>query len=132
MSTTAGAFLALLLGLAGAACGPVSGSDDTSATSGGPQDEGGDEVLECFEADQPIEPTFDTPEAALEHALEVDTADVPVPDDVEDYDAVERSDGSTEYAFREGEDHYATWVVAQDEDGRFGVISLSGCSPATR
>lgn len=67
MSTTAGAFLALLIGLAGAACGPVSGSD-----------------------------------------------------------------GSTEYEFREGEDHYATWVVAQDEDGRFGVISLSGCSPATR
>jgi hypothetical protein len=55
-------------------------------------------LLECFDADYPIEPMFDTPEAALEHALEVDVADVPVPRDLVAYERTERSDGWIEFA----------------------------------
>lgn len=91
-----------------------------------------DELLECFDADYPIEPTFDTPEAALEHALGVDAADVPVPESVDDYDQLERSDGWIEYEFRESEDLYFIWGVVQDEDGRWGMTSLGGCFPANR
>lgn len=89
-----------------------------------------DELLECFDADYPIEPTFDTPEAALEHALGVDAPDVPVPGSVDDYDQLERSDGWIEFEFRDSEDLYFTWGVIQDEDGRWGMTSLGGCFPA--
>lgn len=95
-------------------------------------DVGGDGLLGCFDADYPIEPTFDTPEEALEHALEVDAADVPVPTDVDDYEPVERSDEWIHFEFREGEDLYFIWGVIQDQDGRWGMASLGGCHPANR
>lgn len=93
-------------------------------------DAGVGELLECFDADYPIEPTFDTPEAALEHALRVDAAGVPVPESVDDYEPVERSDGWIDFEFRESEDLYFIWGVIQDEDGRWGMASLGGCYPA--
>lgn len=88
-------------------------------------------LLECFDADYPIEPTFDTPEAALEHALEVDAAHVPVPDGVDRYTPVERSDDRVEFEFefRESADHYLVWGVIRDDDGRWGMASLGGCYP---
>lgn len=93
-------------------------------------DVGGDGLLECFDADYPIEPTFDTPEEALEHALEVDAADVSVPESVDDYEPVERSDEWIDFEFRESEGLYFIWGVIQDEDGRWGMASLGGCHPA--
>jgi len=216
MRSTALASVALILGLGGAACGPVSGSDATPETRRGPVslegsevelvsamelsvtvpscngdpevatlDEGGGTVqievvttqvvrgpsddcldvvqvvldaplgdrelvdtvsgetlsvagmvggglLECFDADYPIEPTFDTPEEALEHALEVDAVGVPVPEGVDDYEPVERSEGWIDFEFRESEDLYFIWGVIQDEDGRWGMASLGGCHPANR
>jgi hypothetical protein len=87
------------------------------------------ELLECFDADYPIEPMFDTPEAALEHALEVDVADVPVPRDLVAYERTERSDGWIEFAFRESADRYVTWGVVRYEEGRWGMVSLGGCVP---
>ena len=211
MRSTAFAFAALIIGLAGAACGPVSGSDAAPETRRGPVSLEDSEVelvgpaelsvtvpscngdpevasideragtvqlevvttqvvrgpaddcldavqvvldaplngrdlvdtvsgealpvadgvlLECFDADYPTEPTFDTPEAALEHALEVDAADVPVPESVEDYQPVERSDGWIDFEFRESDELYFIWGVIQDEDGRWGMASLGGCYPA--
>lgn len=89
------------------------------------------ELLECFDPDYPIEPTFDTPGAALEHALEVDVADVPVPRELVAYERIEieRSDGWIEFAFRESADRYITWGVVRDEEGRWGMVSLGGCVP---
>ena len=95
-------------------------------------DVGGGGLLECVDADYPIEPTFDTPEEALEHALDVDAAEVPVPESVDDYDPVERPDGWIDFEFRESEDLYFIWGVIQDEDGRWGMASLGGCYPANR
>ena len=216
MRSTALALVALMLGLGGAACGPVSGSDAAPETRRGPVslegsevevisvtemsvsvpscngdpevatlDEGGGAVqievvttqvvrgpsddcldvvhvaldeplgdrelldtvsgealpvtdvsagglLECFDVDYPIEPTFDTPEEALEHALEVDAGNVPVPESVDDYQPVERSEGWIDFEFRESEDLYFIWGVIQDEDGRWGMASLGGCYPASR
>jgi hypothetical protein len=95
-------------------------------------DVGASGVLECLDADYPIDPTFETPEEALEHALEVDAGNVPVPESVDDYEPVERSDGWIDFEFRESEDLHFTWGVIQDEDGRWGMASLGGCSPASR
>jgi|GEM_PF-5899981 len=109
---------------------PLDGRDLVDTVSGQTLAVAGGVLLECFDADYPIEPTFDTPEAALEHALEVDAADFPVPESATDYKAVERSDGWIDFEFRESDELYFTWGVIQDEDGRWGMASLGGCQPA--
>ncbi len=97
-------------------------------------DTGGEQPLECLDADYPIEPTFDTAEAALEHALAEDVDDdagiAPAPTSVDDYEAVERADGSMEFRYDDDGDRSFVWGVIQDEDGRWGVVSLGGCFPA--
>ena len=109
---------------------PLDGRDLVDTVSGQTLPVAGGVLLECFDADYPIEPTFDTPEAALEHALEVDAADVPVPESVDDYEPVERSEGWIDFEFRESDELYFIWGVIQDEDGRWGMASLGGCHPA--
>lgn len=112
---------------------PLDGRDLVDTVSGETlpvADAGGSVVLDCFDADYPIEPTFDTPEAALEHALQVDAVGVPVPEGVDDYEAVERSDEWIDFEFRESDDLYFTWGVIQAEDGSWGMASLGGCYPA--
>lgn len=86
-------------------------------------------TAECFDADYPIDPTFETPEDALADALETGAADVPVPEDVEAYDRVDVDDGWVEFAFVEGDEHELTWGVTQDPDGGWGMTSLGGCVP---
>jgi len=61
---------------------------------------------------------------------EVDAADVPVPESVDDYEPVERSEGWIDFEFRESDELYFIWGVIQDEDGRWGMASLGGCHPA--
>lgn len=109
---------------------PLDDRDLVDTVSGQTLPVAGSVLLGCFDADYPIEPTFDTPEAALEHALEVDATGVPVPESVDDYEPVERSDGWIDFEFHESDDHYFTWGVIQDEDGRWGMSSLGGCHPA--
>ncbi len=86
-------------------------------------------TVECFDADYPTEPTFETPEDALADALETGAADVPVPEDLDAYDRLDIDDGWVEFAFVGGEDHELTWGVTQDQDDRWGMTSLGGCVP---
>ena len=112
---------------------PLDGRDLVDKVSGATlpvANTGGGVLLDCFDADYPIEPTFDTPEAALEHALEVDAAGIPMPESVDDYEPVERSDGWIDFEFHESEELYFTWGVIQGENGRWGMASLGGCHPA--
>lgn len=88
------------------------------------------ELLDYFDAGYPIEPTFDTSEAALERALKVDVADVSVPRNMDAYERIEGSDGCIRFEFRESTDRCITRGVVRDADGRWGMVSLGSCVPA--
>jgi hypothetical protein len=85
------------------------------------------EVLECADLGFPLEPTFHTPEEALADVLGGQLPSGVVPDRVEDY---VREDREGQVFFDHiVDDHHVlyTWGVAQDDDGRWGVVSLGGC-----
>jgi hypothetical protein len=85
------------------------------------------EVLECSDIDYPLEPTFETPEEALADALREQPSSGPVPDRVEEY---VRNDREGQVFFDhivDDHDVLYTWGVAQDDDARWGVVSLGGC-----
>lgn len=119
--TIAGIGAVLLVAVA-AGCGP----DATDGPSEAPPEAG---LVECFLADYALEPTFERPEDAVADALETDASLGPMPSSPDAYERVERSDGDIEFVFRDGDDHYAVWSTTQDEDGRWGVVSLSACVP---
>jgi hypothetical protein len=84
-------------------------------------------VLECSDVDYPLEPTFGTPEEALAAVLREPLPSGAVPDRVEDY---VRDDREGQVFFEhivDDHDVLYTWGVAQDDDGRWGVVSLGGC-----
>jgi hypothetical protein len=85
------------------------------------------EVLECSDLDYPLEPTFATPEEALADALRAQPSSSPVPDRVEDYVRDDR-EGQVYFEYIvEDHDVLYNWGIAQDDDGRWGVVSLGGC-----
>jgi hypothetical protein len=85
------------------------------------------EVLECSDLDYPLEPTFATPEEALADALREQRSPSPVPDRVEDYVRDDR-EGQVYFEYIvEDHDVLYNWGLAQDDDGRWGVVSLGGC-----
>jgi hypothetical protein len=85
------------------------------------------EVLECADVDYPLQPTFATPEEALADALREQISTGPVPDRVEDYVRHDREGQVFFDHIVEDHDVLYTWGVAQDDDGRWGVVSLGGC-----
>jgi hypothetical protein len=85
------------------------------------------EILECTDIDYPLEPTFDTPDEALADALRDRPSSGTVPGRVEDY---VRDDREGQVFFEhivDDHDVLFTWGVVQDDDGRWGVVSLGGC-----
>lgn len=118
-------------GEADGANGPEGPTGQSEAPAGEPDDAAGAtdaSQAECFDADYPIEPTFETPEEALAHALEAGTAEVDLPDDPGAYERVDRADDVVEFEF--GDDAAGhTWGVIRDDDGQWGVASLGGCHP---
>lgn len=100
---------------------------------------GSDERLPCpqtVDADYGGEPTFDTPEQAVEHALEREPMDVVGSKGVEEYHRVERGDDFVDFEYRgdvdspasdEGVHH--TWTMARDNQGQWARASFSGCVP---
>jgi hypothetical protein len=85
------------------------------------------EVLACSDIEYPLAPTFETPEEALADALREQPSSSPVPDRV---DAYVRDDRQGQVFFEHIVDvHHVlfNWGLAQDVDGRWGVVSLGGC-----
>lgn len=120
---------AIVAVLAVVGCAPQGGE----VTVSGPEAEAGPEAvdeLECFDADYPIEPTFASPEEALEHALETQTEFVTPPGDTSEYERIERAEGWVDFELRASEEMHHTWGVSRDDDGQWGVTSLGGCVPA--
>jgi hypothetical protein len=114
---TSGLGALLLLGVAG--CGAVEADPPSESAP-----------VECLEADLALEPTFDTPEDAVADALVTEASLGELPGSLDDYDRVERSEGSVQFEFREADDDYVVWSTAQDEDGQWGVVGVSACRPA--
>ena len=85
------------------------------------------EILECADIDHPLEPTFDTPEEALADALREQPTVGAVPDRLEDYVRHDREGQVYFEHIVDDHDVLYSWGVAQDADGRWGVISLGGC-----
>jgi hypothetical protein len=85
------------------------------------------EVLECSDLDYRSEPTFATPEEALADVLRGQLPSEAVPDRVEDYVRHDRE--GRVYFEHIVEEHVVlyAWGVAQDDDGRWGVVTLGGC-----
>lgn len=121
-----GGVVAVVLVLAG--CGPE-GTESAESGADGQAAPGAGEQVECFDADYPGDPAFDTPEEALEHATENELDAVAVPDDLDEYERVERADGWLEFEFRAGEEIYHIWGITRD-DGQWAMTSLGGCVPA--
>lgn len=86
-------------------------------------------VVECFEADYELEPTFDSPEDAVADALVTEASLGEMPGALDDYERIEPSSGRVDFAFRESDDDYVTWSTRQDDDGQWGVASVSACRP---
>jgi hypothetical protein len=85
------------------------------------------EVLECSDIDYPLEPTFETPEEALADALREQPPSGPVPVRVEEYVRDDR-EGQVFFEYIVDDHHVVyNWGIAQDGDGRWGVVSLGGC-----
>ena len=85
------------------------------------------EVLECADIPYPLHPTFDTPEEALADVLRAQPSVGTVPDRVEDYVRHDREGQVFFEHLGEGDEVLYNWGVAQDDDGRWGVVSLGGC-----
>ncbi len=84
--------------------------------------------LDCFDADYPLEPTFATPEEALADAVANQSQEVEPPDELADYRRVDRGETVVDFEYRASEDDFHTWTIIRD-DGRWGTVSLGGCSP---
>jgi len=85
------------------------------------------EVLECSDIDYPLESTFDSPEEALADVLREQPSVGNFPDRVEDY---VRHDRERRVHFEHSVDGHQVrynWGVAQDDNGRWGVVPLGGC-----
>lgn len=85
--------------------------------------------LECFDADYPNDPTFDTPEEAFRDGLDSEAAKIDAPADPGAYARRDRGVSSVEFELRKGEDQYLIWGITQDADGRWGLTSFGGCWP---
>jgi hypothetical protein len=84
-------------------------------------------VLACSDLDYRLEPTFATPEEALADVLRGQLPSEAVPDRVEDYVRDDR-EGRVYFSYIvDDHDVLYTWGVAQDDDGRWGVVTLGGC-----
>lgn len=86
-------------------------------------------LVECFEADYAFEPAFDSPEDAVDDALETEASLGPLPGTLENYERIERSAGRVDFEFRESDDDYVIWSTTQDDDGRWGMVAVSACRP---
>ena len=86
-------------------------------------------LVECFEADYALEPTFESPEDAVADALETEASLGPLPATLDDYERNERSEGQVDFEFRESDDDYVIWSTTQDDDGQWGVVAVSACRP---
>jgi hypothetical protein len=86
--------------------------------------------VECIEADYTLEPTFDSPENAVADALETEASLGPLPGSLDQYERIERADGWVDFELRESDDSFVVWSTTQDEDGQWGVVSVSACLPA--
>jgi hypothetical protein len=111
---------------------PLDGRAVVDATSGATLELLDDEplMLECLEADHAWEPSYPTPEEALEAELRERTPSASVPDDVEAYVRSQRGQDTVAFELVVDEHTESTWLVQQDGDGRWGVVSLSACEPA--
>jgi hypothetical protein len=85
------------------------------------------EVLECADLDYPGEPTFATPEEALADVLRGPLPSDAVPDRTDEYVRDDREGRVYFEHIVDDHDVLYTWGVAQDDDGRWGVVSLGGC-----
>jgi hypothetical protein len=85
--------------------------------------------LECFDADYPNDPTFDTPEEAFSDGLDSEAGKIGAPDDPGAYARRDRGVSSVEFELREGDEQYLIWGVTQDSDGAWGMTSSGGCWP---
>lgn len=81
------------------------------------------------EADYPLEPTFGTPEEALEHALETEPPLVTGPGDADEYHKVDQGEGWIDFEFRDGDEAHHVWELRRDDDGRWGMVARGGCFP---
>jgi hypothetical protein len=85
--------------------------------------------LECFDADYPNDPTFDTPEEAFRDGLDSEATEVDAPADTGAYERRDRGLGSVEFEVRESGEQYLIWGITRDADGGWGMTSLGGCWP---
>ena len=118
MRTAASVLGALLVTLVGAGCGPSE-----------PDAPSNDAQAACFEADYALEPTFDSPEDAVADALVTEASLGPLPGGVDEYERIERADGWVDFEFRESDDNFVVWSTTQDDDGQWGMVSVSACLP---
>lgn len=88
-----------------------------------------DALAECFEADYALEPTFDSPENAVADALETEASLGLLPGSVDDHERIQRTDGWVDFELRESDDNFVVWSTTQDEDGQWGMVSVSACRP---
>lgn len=111
--------------------GPLGEREVIDLVSGASLPVGEEQVeLVCLETDLVWEPVSPTPEEALAVALRGRTPSTSVPIDVDAYVRSEREPGIVAFELVVDEHIESTWLVRQDDDGRWGVVSLSACEPA--